>query len=285
MNHIEKSQRNQKTYSVYRVVTFLIIVLISSIIQPIKVFSQTTTEQITVKGKIVDDLKEPIIGASILVVGSSIGTITDIDGNYKLQVPQNVNVLVFSYAGYNTQEIEVGTSTTINVTLTEGKLLEEIVVVGYGAQAKKDVTGSISKVKGESVATLVSPSFVQQLAGRAAGVQIQNTSGILGASPQIRIRGVNSISSGTQPLIVVDGVPVFSGNVGGFTPANALGDINPNDIESYEILKDGAATAIYGSRAANGVLLITTKKGSKAKHNLHTMVITGWPRLPSCLTF
>src|SRR5690606_19198726 len=103
------------------------------------------------------------------------------------------------------------------------------------------------------------------LAGRAAGVQIQNTSGILGSAPQIRIRGVNSISSGTQPLVVVDGVPVFTGNTGGFTPANALGDINPNDIESYEILKDGAATAIYGSRAANGVLLITTKKGKKGK--------------------
>jgi len=225
-----------------------------------------TYSQKSVSGSVTDEAGTPLIGANVVAKETSgVGTITDIDGNFKLQLPQNVNVLVFSYAGYNTQEIEVGTSTTINVTLTEGKLLEEIVVVGYGAQAKKDVTGSISKVKGESIATLVSPSFVQQLAGRAAGVQIQNTSGILGAAPQIRIRGVNSISSGTQPLIVVDGVPVFSGNVGGFTPANALGDINPNDIESYEILKDGAATAIYGSRAANGVLLITTKRGQKGK--------------------
>src|SRR5690606_8925318 len=105
----------------------------------------------------------------------------------------------------------------------------------------------------------------QQLAGRAAGVQIQNTSGILGSAPQVRIRGVNSITSGTQPLVVIDGVPAFTGNLGGFTPSNALGDINPSDIESVEVLKDGAATAIYGSRAANGVLLITTKKGKAGK--------------------
>lgn len=150
----------------------------------------------------------------------------------------------------------------IDVTMAEGKILDEVVIIGYGSQAKKDVTGSISKVTGETVANLVSPSFVQQLAGRAAGVQVQNTSGILGSAPQVRIRGVNSISSGTQPLYVVDGVPVFSGDIGGFTPTNALGDINSNDIESYEILKDGAASAIYGSRAANGVVLITTKKGA-----------------------
>ena len=222
--------------------------------------------QKVVSGVVTDDAGVPLIGANVLAKeAAAIGTITDVDGSYKLQIPENVTTLVFSYAGYSTKEMEIGTASVMNVTLAEGKVLEEIVVVGYGAQKKKDVTGSISSVKGEDIAALVSPSFVQQLAGRSAGVQIQNTSGILGSAPQIRVRGVNSISSGTQPLIVIDGVPAINGNVGGFTPANALGDINPNDIESYEILKDGAATAIYGSRAANGVILITTKKGEKGK--------------------
>lgn len=225
-----------------------------------------TFGQRTVTGTVTDEAGQALIGANVVAKESAgIGTITDVDGNFRLQLPAEVNTLVFSYTGYDTKEVAVGTSSVINVTMSEGKLLDEVVVVGYGAQAKRDVTGSISKVKGDVIADMVSPSFVQQLAGRAAGVQIQNTSGILGAPPQIRIRGVNTISSGTQPLIVIDGVPVFSGNTGGFTPANALGDINPNDIESYEVLKDGAATAIYGSRAANGVILITTKKGSAGK--------------------
>lgn len=147
--------------------------------------------------------------------------------------------------------------------------ISEIVVVGYGTQQKRDVTGSISQVKGDAIANLASPSFAQQLAGRAAGVQVTPPSGILGAEPQIRIRGVNSISSSTEPLIVIDGVPIVSGNRSDNTPTNPLADINPSDIESFEILKDGAATAIYGSRASNGVILITTKKGKsgKAKFN------------------
>ncbi|MBK8701910.1 MAG: TonB-dependent receptor plug domain-containing protein [Saprospiraceae bacterium] len=224
-----------------------------------------------VKGKVSDASGLPLIGANVVVKEyPEVGTISDVDGNYELQVPQGSTTLVFSYTGFTTVEMPIGASGMIDVSLAEGEILEEVVVIGYGSQAKRDVTGSISKVTGETVAALVSPSFIQQLAGRAAGVQIQNTSGILGAAPQVRIRGVNSISSGTQPLFVVDGVPVFSGNVGGFTPANALGDINPNDIESYEILKDGAASAIYGSRAANGVVLITTKKELPAKPNLTT---------------
>lgn len=232
--------------------------------------SFTAIGQRMIKGKVSDAAGAPLIGANVVVKEvPTVGTITDVDGNYELQVPSSATALIFSYTGFDTQEIALGNSNTVDVTLAEGKILDEVVIVGYGSQTKKDVTGSISKVTGEAVANLVTPSFVQQLAGRAAGVQIQNTSGILGSAPQVRIRGVNSISSGTQPLYVVDGVPVFSGDVGAFTPANALGDINPNDIESFEILKDGAASAIYGSRAANGVVLITTKKGSagKAKFN------------------
>ena len=220
--------------------------------------------QRTLSGTVTDEAGVPLIGANIIAKESSeVGTITDIDGNYKLQVPQNVNVLVFSYAGYNTQEIEIGTSTSINVKLSEGKLLEEIVVVGYGVQRKSDVTSSISKIQGQDIAGLVTPSFAGQLAGRAAGVQITTQNGILGEGPRIRIRGIASVNSGTDPLIVIDGMPIYSGDLGGYASATGLGDLNPADIESYEVLKDGAATAIYGSRAANGVILITTKKGKK----------------------
>ncbi|MBK8705960.1 MAG: TonB-dependent receptor [Saprospiraceae bacterium] len=228
-----------------------------------------TLAQRTITGTVADQDGQPLIGASILVKGTTSGTVTDVDGKYSVNVPTDANTLVVSYTGFTTQEVAIGASNVIDIKLASGIGLDEVVVVGYGAQAKRDVTGSISKVKGESIANLATPSFAQQLAGRAAGVQVQNTSGILGSAPQIRVRGVNSISSGTQPLIVIDGVPAISGNVGGFTPANALADINPNDIESFEVLKDGAASAVYGSRAANGVILITTKRGKsgKAKFN------------------
>lgn len=222
--------------------------------------------QRTIAGTVSDQEGEPLIGATVLVRGTSIGTVTDIEGMYSINLPADNNVLVFSYTGYATKAIEVGASDLLDVTLEVSAVgLDEVIIVGYGTQAKRDVTGSISKVKGETIANLATPSFDQQLAGRAAGVQITTPNGILGAPPQILIRGVNSISSGTSPLIVIDGLPVFSGKTGGFTPANALADVNPADIESFEILKDGAATAIYGSRAANGVILITTKKGAKGK--------------------
>lgn len=222
--------------------------------------------QRTVRGTVTDDGGEALIGATVIVKGTAIGTTTNMNGEYSVEVPAGSEVLVFSYTGYSTREAILGASNIVDISLVSDVLqLETAVVVGYGVQQKRDVTGSISQVKGDVIANLATPSFDQQLAGRAAGVQVTTPSGILGAPPQIRIRGVNSISSGTSPLIVVDGVPMFSGNTGGFTPANALGDINPADIESMEILKDGAATAIYGSRAANGVILITTKKGSKGR--------------------
>lgn len=149
------------------------------------------------------------------------------------------------------------------------KEIEEVVVVGYGTQKKSDVTSSVSTVKGEAIANLNTPTFEAQLAGRSSGVQVTTSSGEIGAAPRIRIRGINSISSGTSPLYVVDGVPIFSGDTGGGnTAANALGDINPSDIETMTVLKDGAATAIYGSRAANGVVLITTKKGKSGRFSV-----------------
>ncbi len=150
------------------------------------------------------------------------------------------------------------------------KQIEEVVLVGYGTQKKSEITASISSVKGSEIANLNTPTFEAQLAGRAAGVQVIQNTGLIGAAPVVNIRGINSISSGTEPLYVVDGMPVFSGSTGGgYTPSNALGDINPNDIESIEVLKDGSATAIYGSRGANGVILITTKKGKGGRFTLN----------------
>lgn len=149
------------------------------------------------------------------------------------------------------------------------KEIEEVVVIGYGKQKKNEVTSSISTIKGSAMENLNTPSFENQLAGRSSGVQVVANSGIVGSAPTVRVRGVNSITGGTSPLYVVDGIPVISGDIGvGYVGANALGDINPNDIESISVLKDGAATAIYGSRAANGVILITTKKGKGGKFTL-----------------
>ena len=224
------------------------------------------TREITGKVTSADD-GGTMPGVSISVKGTTIGTITDMDGKFSLKAPTDAKTLIFSFVGMTTQEIAIGNQSVINVQLKSQEIsVDEVVVVGYGTQKKRDVTSSISKVKGNELADKASSSFVQQLAGRAAGVQITSSSGDLSTPPNITIRGVNTISSGSQPLIVINGVPSTSGNIGGsYTNNNPLADINPSDIESLEILKDGAATAIYGSRASNGVILITTKKGSVQK--------------------
>lgn len=228
---------------------------------------QAYAQSRTVSGTVTDQsTSQGLPGVAVIVKGTTVGTTTGADGSYSINVPEGGNTLVFRFIGYESAERAIGNSSVVNIGLsTDQKLLDEVVVVGYGTQQKKDVTSSIATVKGDALANLATPSFDQQLAGRAAGVQITQPSGILGAPPKINIRGVNSISSSTQPLIVIDGVPATSGNLGGFTPSNALADINPNDIESFEILKDGAATAVYGSRASNGVILITTKKGKSGQ--------------------
>ena len=220
----------------------------------------TIAQERTVSGTVTDNSGLPLPGASVLIKGTQKGTQTDFDGKYAIKASAS-DILVFSFVGTETQEVKA-TNTVVNVKMkNSSQSLDEVVVVGYGTQKKKDVTGSITSIKGSAIANLATPSFESQLAGRAAGVQVTTNSGVLGQAPVIRIRGVGSISSGTFPLVVVDGVPIFTGDVGGYANTNALGDINPADIESTEVLKDGSATAIYGSRAANGVILITTKKG------------------------
>ncbi|HNX79284.1 MAG TPA: TonB-dependent receptor [Prolixibacteraceae bacterium] len=221
----------------------------------------------TITGKVISsDDNSPIPGVSIVVKGTTQGTISRMDGTYSMQVASDAKILVFSFVGYRTQEVPLTSQNSYNITLEADVLaVDEVVVVGYGIQKKREVTGAISQVKGDAIANLATPSFESQLAGRSAGVQITTTNGVLGVAPRIRIRGIGSISQGTYPLVVVDGMPIITGDVGGDASVNAMGDINPSDIESVEILKDGSATAIYGSRAANGVILITTKKGSKGK--------------------
>ncbi|ALL04016.1 hypothetical protein AQ505_00025 [Pedobacter sp. PACM 27299] len=216
----------------------------------------------TVTGTVTDKSDgKPLPGVTVRIVGGKGGTQTGANGKYSVTAPSSAT-LEFSYLGYETVTRPIPGSGVINVTLAEdGKDLNEVVVVGYGTQVRKDITGSVGSVKGEAIKNLASPSFDKQLAGQVTGVQVTNTSGVLGQPARIRIRGTNSISSNGDPLYVVDGVPYIAGDQGVITPYNPLGDINPNDIESYDVLKDGAATAIYGSRAANGVILITTKRG------------------------
>ncbi|MFC1222710.1 SusC/RagA family TonB-linked outer membrane protein [Pedobacter sp. BG31] len=213
----------------------------------------------TVTGK-VDGL--PLPGVSVKIKGTSSGTTTGADGKFAIRVASSASTIEFSSIGYVSQSIAIGGRNSINISLaSDEQSLTDVVVVGYGTASRKDVIGSVAKVTGESLQNIPAPSFDRALAGKATGVQVITPSGLLGQAPQVRIRGINSITSGASPLYVVDGIPVISGDVGGFTSVNALADINSNDIESIEILKDGAATAIYGSRAANGVVLITTKRG------------------------
>jgi TonB-linked SusC/RagA family outer membrane protein len=246
-------------------------ILLLSLLLVAGMFQRALSQDRTVTGKVTSfEDGAALPGVNVQIKGTNSGTATGSDGSYSINVPSE-GTLVFSFIGLTTQQIAIGNQTVINVKLASDlKQLSELVVVGYGVQDKKDITGSITQVKGNIIANLATPSFDSQLAGRAAGVQVITPSGLLGSAPQIRIRGTNSISSGTSPLIVIDGVPSFSGSAGGtfgtgFSPTNPLADINPTDIESFEVLKDGAATAIYGSRASNGVILITTKRGKKGK--------------------
>ena len=220
---------------------------------------------------------EPVIGASVLVVGTTTGAATDLDGNFEIKdVPADAKQLSISYIGFTTKKVNITNKAMKIILEGDNESLEEVVVVGYGTMRKKDLTSSIARVKGDDLGNLATASFDSQLSGRAAGVQVTTPSGVLGSTPTYRVRGVTSLSSSTQPLIIVDGVPVESGNTGSSASYNSMTDINPNDIESIEILKDGAASAIYGSRAANGVILITTKKGQDGKATVSYDAYTAW---------
>jgi len=228
--------------------------------------------QQAVSGKVTSsDDGTSVPGVNVLEKGTTNGTVSDGDGNFKMEVGQNA-ILVFSFVGYKTQEIQAGTRQIVNVVLQpDVTALSEVVVVGYGSQQKAEVTGSIATVKGKELENISVSSFDAALQGRIAGAQITQSSGIPGSAVRLRIRGQSSVSGNSEPLYVVDGVPITTGDFSKRDGAangingNALADINPNDIESMEVLKDAAASAIYGSRAANGVVLITTKRGKSGK--------------------
>ena len=216
----------------------------------------------TVSGKVTDPKDNSgIAGVSVQVKGTNAGTVTDNDGNFALSVPSNSSVLIFSYSGLGTQEIDVGNKTTINVQLSDKVIsMQEVVVIGYGTQKKSDLTGAVGSVKASQLQERPSASLNQALAGRIPGVQVNTNSGRPGGQTNIRIRGFSSINTTNNPLYVVDGVILPVGTQ--TQNSNAIDFINPNDIASVEILKDASATAIYGASGANGVILITTKRGT-----------------------
>src|SRR5690349_18332520 len=192
-------------------------------------------------------------GVNIVVKGTSIGTVTDSDGKFSLSVPSPESVLVFSSIGYSITEVVVGAQTTVDVALvTDITSLAEVVVVGYGTTKKSDVTGALTSVSADQLRSVPVQSISQGLQGRASGVDIAQTSTRPGDNPTIRIRGNRSLLGGNDPLIVLDGIPLPEGS--------SVNDFNPADVQSIEILKDASAAAIYGSRGANGVILVTTKK-------------------------
>ncbi|WP_341226169.1 TonB-dependent receptor [uncultured Arcticibacterium sp.] len=225
----------------------------------IKTTTSTAVEK-KITGTVKDETDTGIPGVSIVLKGTTRGTITNADGTYQIDVPDSGATLIFSLIGYGTQEVLVGNQTLVNVSMSpDDKVLEEVVVIGYGTLKKSDLTGSVSTVKEEQLLERPAPSLAQGLSGRMAGVQVSSNSGRPGGRTQIRIRGFSSINSSNNPLYVVDGVMLPQGNQSQFT--SAIDYINPNDIVSVEVLKDASSTAIYGARGANGVILVTTKKG------------------------
>ena len=218
-----------------------------------------------VTGHVVDDTNEPLIGASILVVGTSTGVITDLDGNFTIIVPAGATALQISYVGYEAVTASIPSSNIVNVKMkSDSQMLSDVVVIGYGTTRKSDLTGSVTNVSSKDFNSGLISSPEQLINGKVSGVQILSSSGSPTAGSSIRIRGGASLNASNDPLIVLDGVPLETGGITG-NSGNFLSLINPNDIESMTILKDASSTAIYGSRASNGVVLITTKKGSNEK--------------------
>ncbi|WP_026473325.1 SusC/RagA family TonB-linked outer membrane protein [Alkaliflexus imshenetskii] len=227
--------------------------------------AQTRTITGTVTGS---DDGMPIPGASVFVKGTTIGTVTQVNGSYSINVPADAQTLVYSFVGMRSQEQPIAGRSVIDVILASDAIaVSEVVVIGYGTRLKAELTGSIASVRASDIADNTAPTFESALQGRAAGVHVVGGSGKLGQAVRTRIRGASSISASNQPLYVIDGMPVQSQNLGANNnePTNPIADLNPNDIESIQVLKDASAAAIYGSRASNGVILVTTKRGKPGR--------------------
>ncbi|MBP1618257.1 MAG: outer membrane protein involved in nutrient binding [Bacteroidetes bacterium] len=235
-------------------------ILLAGIVATMNLFAQKNGN-LTIRGHVKDAKGEAVIGATVIQKGTTNGVTTDFDGNFTLSVPAN-STLAISYIGYISKEINAGSQTNLNITMDEDrKVLDEVVIIGYGTVKKNDATGAIGTVKADQLnkGAISTPSDL--LRGKSAGVVITSGSGQPGAGATIRIRGGSSLSATNDPLLVVDGLPISNSSISGVS--DQLSSINPSDIESFTVLKDASATAIYGSRASNGVIIITTKKGSK----------------------
>ena len=236
----------------------------------------------TVSGKVISAEDGSALPAvNVILKGTTTGSVTDVDGNYRMQIPQDGGSLVFSFIGLLTQEVAIGNQTVIDVQMrADVTELSEVIVVGYGTQIKRDLTGNIAKVSGKDIESIPLNSIETTLQGRTAGVFIQQGSGKPGQAVKMRVRGSSSVTASNQPLFVVDGVPITTQNVSitNNQPTNPLSDLNFNDVESIEVLKDASAAAIYGSRAANGVVIITTKSGKSGRTKFDIDLSTGFSR-------
>ena len=267
-----------------RIAGIFAMILVFSTWQFTAVAQSGSSGSVAVSGKVTDENKEPLPGVSIRVHNSSQGAVSDVDGNFKITLSRPNELLTFSFIGYKTQQINAGNRSVINVALAaDHKLLNEVVVVGYGTQERKNVIGSISKIDPSETKSIPTGSFDAQLQGKVAGVQISSSTGVPGEAINIRVRGATSINASNDPLYVLDGVFINSTSNQTFSTGgkatSPIADINPSDIESIEVLKDAEATALYGSRGANGVIIVTTKRGNfdqRAKINFSTS--QGWAK-------
>src|SRR5688572_18337617 len=233
--------------------------------------------QSQVSGTVTDQQNQPLPGVNVLVKGSTQGATTDANGKYQMAVPNSNAILTFSFIGFTSEERVVGNQTVVDVKMQEDiQSLQEVVVVGYGTVKKSDLTGSVTSIKADAFKDMPVTSVDQALQARAPGVNVTQSSSAPGGGLSVRVRGANSLISGSEPLYVIDGLPIYPDNnsfgTGGTgsaasnrQPGNALASLNPNEIESIEVLKDASATSIYGSRGANGVVLITTKRGKEGQ--------------------
>ncbi len=242
---------------------------------------QALAQSKTVSGIVTDQTTGlGLPGVSVIVKGSSVGTATSADGSYTLNVPENGSTLVFRYIGYTNKEVPIGNSAVLNVALgVDNKQLSEVIITGYGNTNTIANTGAVSQIKAADIEEVPVTSFDKALQGRVPGLQSVGASGQPGSSQEIRIRGIGSMTASSSPLYVIDGVPINSGDLSrNTTTANALSGINPNDIESITVLKDASAASIYGSRAANGVIVVTTKSGKSGKTSVHFDAETGYSK-------
>ena len=229
----------------------------------------------TVSGKVTDASGGPVANASVIVKGTRIGTTTNASGSFSFSVPNTAKAVVISAVGLSSTEFSIPANGMIQAALQqEDRKLDEVIITGYQTRRKKDEAGAISTIRGKEIENLPVPSLDKALQGRAAGVLVQSNNGIPGGGINVRIRGTGSFLAGTQPLYVVDGVQLNTRNDANYTESNPLAFLNPNDIESIDILKDAASAAIYGAQASNGVVIVTTKKGraGKTKFQFNTYV-------------